>query len=113
MSNNLKKNFKLLKGLSQIKDDSARSEAMKHFCSKECFRKALHEIAINVTHKDFPMSPTQKRRLRKYKRIIAPVTRKTAARKHYVQIGKGLPFLIPLISSLLAPLVTKAADKLL
>src|SRR5687768_13104249 len=101
MSQNLRKCYRVLKHISTIKDEQMRDSMLKHYCSKSCYRRALHEVAINVTRKDLPLSPAQRNIVRKNRRYLTPILRKRAARKHYVQTGKALPFLVPLLASVI------------
>lgn len=85
---------------------------------KNCDSKvicALVEIIHNLLHERVKVSPSQKKRLAKYKNLFRLINQKCIrnkkhinkkkARQYIVQSGGALPFLIPLI----APLIAKAA----
>lgn len=74
--------------------------------------RILAQLAANILHGNIPLSPQQKRRLSKFKRLLAILRNKYTSLEHkrraLIQNGGFLPFLIPIVSSIAGALISKA-----
>ena len=73
--------------------------------------KCLSECAHNVLQGNVPLGVTQKKKLKKYKKELKLLRKKTSKekdKKKALQKGGFLPALLaPIVTSVLAPLVSK------
>ena len=74
--------------------------------------RILAQIAANLLHGNIPLNEGQKRKLRKFKRLLSILRNKYTSIEHkrraLIQQGGFLPFLIPIISSIAGALVSRA-----
>lgn len=105
MSSTLKKYLNVLQFIATIKNKKLRSGVLKEYAGFKDFYDALQEIAVNTVDKNVPLSRIQKRKLRPHKRFIMNLTKRNRSRasrkRNIVQSGGFLPYLIPIITSLL------------
>lgn len=108
MSKNLKSCFEKLKFISSIKNTSLQKKLLAQV-SDNCMYQALHEIAVNTIKGKVNLNSNQKRNLRKHKKHIKALSRKTKDYKKkkrlIIQSGGFLSLIIPAIAALL-PLLT-------
>ena len=75
--------------------------------------RILAQIAANLLHGNIPLDTHQKRKLRKFRRLLAILRNKYTSLEHkrraLIQHGGFLPFLIPIISSIAGALVSRIA----
>jgi len=110
MSANLKQHWKLLESIARNKHCGSRKTQLKHAAEDESFHKCMREICHNVVKRKVPLALKDVKRLYKYKKPINEIAKKKTRqrRKHIIQGGAGfLPILIPIISSLLASVLSK------
>lgn len=109
MSRRLSENADLLRVLAKS-NPKLRSAILK-CCNNELI-KAICEVTLNVLKGVVPINKQQKRKLKRYKRVLrALVDKKVPVKKkreHLNQTGGNfLPFLIPPVLSVLAILLSK------
>lgn len=103
MSDNLLYTLNTLKILCSIKNKKLRNAAVFHLLHCPLLRKSLHEIAINITKKNLPLSKAQKRGLKKYQEVIYLISKKNwpkPLKRITPQIGGFLPIILPLLLEL-------------
>jgi len=75
--------------------------------------RILAQIAANILHGNIPLHPTQRRKLGRFRRVLAILRDKYTSieqkRKALIQQGGFLPLLIPIISSIAGALVSRIA----
>lgn len=109
MTQNLRKNFKLLELLMTTKNESTRKTMLKDLSKNDKFFRALKEVCRNVLIGNIPMSKYKKKKLQPHEKLIKGIvlTKKltTKKRKQMVtQSGGFLPFLLPTVISILSTL---------
>ena len=108
MSDNLQRTIHILKLISEVKNTKTRNALLKDFSSNTKLRKALREIASNVVKRNIPLSQADKKRLRKFEKVIYDLSRYKSNKKTkelFCQSGGFLPYLIPIVLSLLPKLI--------
>jgi len=104
----LSKRFETLKFIASIKNHKLRAKILSDIGDDNLY-KALHEIAINLQKGNIKLSPVQRRKLRKYNRLLKRLTFKNNnrnSRKKLIKQSEGLlPILIPTIASLIGSLI--------
>lgn len=77
--------------------------------------RVLAQIAANMLHGNIPLSKVEKRKARKYRRLISILINKytTTEQKRgaLIQQGGFLPFILPIVSSLVGGLIGKVLKK--
>jgi hypothetical protein len=109
MSRRLRDNADFLRVLA--KSNPKLRRAILKCCNPELI-KAVCEVALNVLKGVVPVSEQQKKKLKRYKRVLRALTDKkvsiTKKREFLNQTGGNfLPFLIPPVLSVLASLISK------
>lgn len=106
MSELIKRNARLLQFLCNI-PRKQRQHLIKYFDRELIY--VLREIAHNTLKSNVPLTDKEKRKLKKFKKIIRklgspPVGKWKSTRKYIIQTGRGilLPLLVsPILSSIL------------
>lgn len=109
MSRRLRDNADFLRVLA--KSNPKLRRAILKCCNAELI-KAICEVTLNVLRGVVPISEQQKKKLKRYKRVLRALIDKKASitkkRKFLNQTGGSfLPFLIPPVLSVLASLISK------
>ena len=107
MSENLKNCMKELKKAMSIKDLKRRKIILEYLAEKDCIYKALQEIAINILNENIKLKKSQIKRLDPHTKTILRLKKgvKKTHRKHIVkQTGGFLPWLLPIVSTVLGSL---------
>lgn len=77
--------------------------------------RILAQIAANILHGNIPLLPAQRRKIGRFRRVLAVLRDKYTSieqkRGALIQQGGFLPFLIPIISSIAGALVSRIASK--
>lgn len=113
MSKTLRSQFYKLELLSQLKSATSRKILLKEFSGDVNFCKALREIAKNTVKQNIKLSQSERRRLKRYKKMILAVSKKSRSKRKtkalVEQVGKGLflPVVVPLVASLIAESLKK------
>ena len=106
MSQVLKNYIEQFKFISKIRDEKLRKGILKQFGNDDKFFCALEEVVENTLKNNVPLPGKEKKRLKKYKRVLfqflKPVKNKRKKKQLISQSGRFLPILIPLIVSLLS-----------
>ena len=72
----------------------------------------LSQLAANIVHGNIPLDAQQRRKIRKFKRVISflqdKYTPNAVKREALVQQGGFLPILLPIVSSIAGALISKA-----
>jgi len=107
MSENLKKCFGKLLVLSRIKSKHERCRVLAEIVD-DCLHKALKEIAVNTVNGNIKLTPRERRKLYKYKKLILTMAKNKAKKRHrkiVVQSGGFLPMLVPAVAALLGSIL--------
>ncbi len=108
MSQNLRRCIKELRKAMSYTDKDKRKHILEHLSNKDCVYKALREISMNIINKQIPLNKKQLDRLNPHAKTIRSLkcgVRSRKARKSLVnQSGGFLPWLIPIVTSVLANL---------
>jgi len=111
MSDNLRACLLILKAISRIKNYKARQKILNEFNGEECIYKAIKEMAVNVVNGNIKLSRIQRTKLAKYKSFIKeaakPTNSKLKRKRVIVQSGGFLPYLVPVVLSLLSSILAK------
>lgn len=74
--------------------------------------QVLGQIVANILQGNIPLHKNQRRRMRKYKRVMSILRNKYSPIEHkreaLIQQGGFLPLLLPIISSIAGALISKA-----
>ena len=74
----------------------------------------LSQLAANIVHGNIPLSTRDRRKIRKFKRVISflqdKYTPSTVKRDALIQQGGFLPLLLPIVSSIAGALISKAVS---
>lgn len=113
MSQNLLKNFSKLEIISQLKNLKTRKLLLAEFSEDDSFCKAIREIVRNTINKNIKLQDKDKKKLKKYKKVILALARKRKSKKStkalMQQSGTGifLPIVIPLVASIIGDLLSR------
>ena len=113
MSANLRKQFPKFEVLAQLKSLKAKKVLLKELSEDPDFCKAVREIAKNTVNKNISLTLDQKKRLRRYKKVIFALGKKRKSQKAtkvlVQQTGTGvfLPIVVPLVASIIADLISR------
>lgn len=103
-SENLKKCLKELKIAASFKNKHKREAIMEYLSKKSCIYRALREIAMNIINEEIKLNKSQIERLGPHAKIIKSlqcgVKEKNRKQKLVQQSGGFLPWLIPILTSL-------------
>ena len=103
MSDNLKKSLVELKRAMSYKSKNKRKNVLDFLSNKKTVYKALREISKNI--KRYPLNKRQKNKLNKEAKLIISLKKGTkikSKQKRLVQQSGGfLPWLIPIVATLL------------
>ena len=105
MSENLKHCLKQLDIALKIRDTIRRNTILKFLLTQKPFHKALKEICQNLMKNNIPLNPVQKAKINRYSTIVTQLGNGIKVRRKRQemirQAGGFLPWLIPIIASLL------------
>ena len=107
MSENLKTCLGKLIVLSHIKHKNERLRILSTIID-QCLYNAIREIAINAVHGNIKLSPPQKQKLRKHKKIILTLAKPNNTKlnkKLALQSGGFLPILVPAVAAFLGSIL--------
>ena len=103
-SENLKKCLKELKIVATYKNKHKRDAIIEFLSKRSCVYRALREIAMNIINQEIKLNRTQIEKLGPHAKIIkrlqCGVKDKRSKQKLVQQTGGFLPWLIPIISTL-------------
>jgi hypothetical protein len=109
MSNNLQKCLQELNELNKLKDKKSKQAVLKFLANKKCIYLALREISLNVLNKQIPLNKKQLEKLgphaKTIKALACGTNRKHIQKKLVEQSGGFLPYLIPIVSTLLPAVI--------
>lgn len=115
-SENLKHCFGVLKFAASIKDSKKRANFVSTF--DKCIISAIQELAYNLLYGKHNVSPSEVKRLKKYKCLLrelaAPVKEVSLKKKKQLisQRGGGiLSILIPTLASIVTTLLSNGAHR--
>jgi len=95
--------------IAKIKNAKTRNAVLKDFSANMKIYEALREIARNVIKRNVPLNSSQKKKLRRYKKVIISLSNsknsKRKKRKLVEQSGGFLPILIPIITGILGEVI--------
>lgn len=115
MSSNLRSALPLLKTLAGLKTKKFRSKVMNEVSGDPMIQKALREISKNFVKRKIKLNKQQIQGLRPHKRTIAGLAKrnvpKARRKKLVVQSGGALPFLIPIVATIIGELIRNGARK--
>lgn len=107
MSENLKKCMKELR--LAMSNKSSKKGALEYLANKKCIYKALREISMNVVNRQIPLNKKQISKLNPYTQTIKSlkcgVKKKERRKQLVIQSGGFLPWLLPIIASVLPALI--------
>ena len=113
-SPNLKKCLSEIQTLLRIKDQKIQKLYLRYLSKQSCIYDAVHEIALNLNSNKIPLTPTENKKLKKFrplfKRLSKKTKNKTIQRRQVVQSGGAFPLLIPILGSLGGALVSKLVE---
>lgn len=105
MSENLRKQMKVLKIVSSISNKSKRREKLDHLSNDPNFTRAVRELCLNLVQKHLPLDEFCKKRLVRNKRQIKCCAKENVSqrtrRKQIVEAAEYLPYLVPYADSFL------------
>ena len=103
-SPNLRKCLREIQTLLQIKDQKIQKQYLKYLSKQSCIYDAVHEIALNITANKIPLTPTEAKKLKKYRNVFKKLSKKTkeksAQSRQVIQAGGAFPLLIPILGSI-------------
>lgn len=109
MSDNLKKCINELQLVTKIKNKNAQKTILKQLARRNCFAKAVQEVAANTANANIPLKTKEKKKLKKHAHIIKALTKKKLSvktrEKLVSQSGGALGVLIPIVTSLISALL--------
>ena len=109
MSDNLKTCMKELQSAMKYKDKRSRQTIMKFLSNKKCVYNALREIAMNIINKRIKLNRRQIGRLNPHAKTIRTlkcgVKNKLRRRKLVQQSGGFLPWLLPVVATVLSSIL--------
>lgn len=112
ISNKLRNNINHLKILGEIKNKQLREKCLNDLSNKKEICDCLSEICFNIAKGNIQLGSREKKKLRKFQRLIFSFAKKTKShQKNIKQTGGFLPYLLPIISSLAADIVLKKFTK--
>ena len=90
-----------------LKNKNERRAVLKYLCDKDSVQNIMRNILLNI--EKFKLTPTQKRKIYKLRKPIKEfrkgIKSKENRKKKSLQIGEGLPFLIPAALSILPTII--------
>ena len=100
--------------LTQIKNPKIQKLYLKHLSKQSCIYNALHEIGVNFTANKIPLTSSEVKKLKKYKRLFRRLSKRSKNKaeqsKQVVQAGGAFPLLIPILASLGGSIAGKIVD---
>jgi len=109
MSENLKNCMIELLELTKLKDRKSKEAVLKFLSKKKCVYLALREISLNILNKQIPLNKKQLSKLGPHAKTIKALAcgsnYKKSQKKLVVQSGGFLPYIIPIVSTLLPAIV--------
>lgn len=109
VSQNLTRNIAIFELINSIKSKSDREKILKVLSKSDSFNQALREVSFNIVNQSQQLDKFQKKKLRKFGRIIKRLSAAETPkkRKTIIQKGRGLPAaLIPIAITLLNGLIS-------
>jgi hypothetical protein len=114
MSQNLRNCIRELELVSKLKDGRTRRTVLSQLAKKKCIYLALREIALNIVKKNIKLPSKQLRTFLKHEKLIKALARgkggvhlkKRAVMQSGGFISTILPLLLPILSSIAAPLLS-------
>lgn len=108
MSKNLLSTIGHLEVIASIKSTKTRNRVLNDFADNLKVYEAIREIAVNTIKRRVPLTETQKKKLRRYKKVLLSLAKtknsKITKKKLVRQSGGFLPLLIPIVSGLISAL---------
>lgn len=112
VSDTLKKTIKLLDLIGSIKNTRMRNAILRDLSSNKDIFNSLSEICYNLAYENIRISPQDKKKLKKHKALIVELATKPRVRKKQKELvsqsGGFLPIIIPLVTSIVGELISKA-----
>ena len=109
MSENLKKCMSELKEAMSQKTLKSRKDVLRYLANRDCIYKAMREISINILNSNIPLNKKQIKKLNNHAKTIKALkcgTKNKRRRKELViQSGGYLPFILPILATVLSKLV--------
>ena len=109
MSHNLKLCLGHLKFISKIKSSKFRKAILKDLSCKNCYFRALKEIAENAIKGNLILDTKTRKKLYPYKASIKRLCCKTKSkqqkRKLVIQSGGWLPIILPAVISIVSEII--------
>ena len=68
--------IKYLDLIAKIKNKKTRKAVLKDFSEKSEIFEALREIAVNTINRNVPLNDSQKKKLRRHKKVIIALSQK-------------------------------------
>lgn len=98
----------------QIKDPKIQKTYLKYLAKQSCIYDAVHEIAINMTSNKLPLTPSEGKKLKKFRPLFKRLSKRTKDKKiqsrQVIQAGGAFPLLIPILGSLGGAIISKIVD---
>lgn len=113
MSSNLRAHLGLLQYLSKVKNNEAKKRLLFLLGEDVGVFNAVKEILVNTTKGRLKLTPQKKAIIQRSAKAVLQITKhktptnKSVRKKRLVQVGGFLPFLIPLLASVLIDVVRK------
>jgi predicted nucleotidyltransferase len=108
MSLKLRQTVSILEYISTIRDKKLRQANLRYVSKDPRFYSTLREIAYNAVRGNIKVPKHVVNKLNKYKRVLRGLVKKEKSklkqRKLVEQSGGFLPYLIPIVSTLLSTL---------
>lgn len=102
------RNLKFIRTLKRTKSDKKRQHLLSNATSDEIF--ALMDANYNILKFNFPLKPTQRRKLALYANTLRKLIQKrnSESGRRILQKGNG-----PMFAALLTPILVEAASRLI
>lgn len=111
-SNKLNKNLNLMKTVAAVKSSKLRKQCLKDLTNKKELCDCLSEICFNIAKGNIQLDSSHKKQIKKHKDLIYLFAKKDKNRvKKLNQVGGFLPYLIPIIATLAADLISSKLRK--
>ena len=109
MSENLKKCMNELKQAMSQKTLKSRKEVLKYLANRDCIYKAMREISINILNSNIPLDKKVLKKLNRHTKTIKALKCGTKSKRRrrelVIQSGGYLPFILPILATVISKLV--------
>jgi hypothetical protein len=107
MSVNLKECLGELALVANAESPYVQKTILRELSRKPCFVAAMKEISINTVKGRLPLTERQRRKLLKIGKVVRDIARGKKTRKRIIQSGGFIKFVLPILGTLLGPVVER------